>query len=241
MMNNEVSSFMEELTEILNKYGKFLCYTRGIEFQKYSITKLEAFKKKSVTLKKEMTDNGHEESANIMLSLQEFLNAYIKELEMLVFLKEDKMHEAWKSLVESQYSLRSALQASDIVIGLGAENRAKRLFLIEDLLFPSQTFVSIGVTAESSECSVCGREYGKCNHVKGKPYMGELCCRVITKIKKINEVSILTKEPANKLSGIKSFLDKGHWRDLMTWRINKCIESKAVDQRIKYSEPESER
>ena len=238
-MNSKVSNFLQKFTEIIDKYGKFFCYTRGIEFQKYSITKLEAFNKELATLKKEIVDNKDEESANIMLSLQELLNSYIEELKMLVFLKEDRMKEAWKSLVESQYFLRSAFQASDIVIGLGAENRANRLFLIEDLLFPPQTFMSISAIVENSECSICGQDYGKCNHVKGKPYMGELCCRVITKIKEVNDVSILTKEPANKLCRIESFTDRGHWRDIMTWRINKRPEGNAIGQRIKHSESES--
>ena len=217
-MRNEVSKFLKEFKGIIDKNRKFLYYTRGIEFQKNSLIELEKFMKKLVGLKEKMIRIEDEESANIMLSLQNLLNAHINEMKMLISLKEDKMDEAWQSLIEAQNSLRFSFQASDVVFSFAAQNYLQKLFVIEKLFFPPQTFQSIGAIVESSKCSICNREYGKCDHVIGKPYMGKICYRIITKIKTVSEVSFVD-EPGSKLCRVTSFLDKGLWRNIMTWRI----------------------
>jgi flagellar biosynthesis/type III secretory pathway chaperone len=217
-MNNEVSKFLEKLKEIIDRNRKFLYYTRGVKFQKDSAIELETFMKKLVKLKEKMIRIKDEESANILLSLENLLTTYINEFKMLIFLKENEMHKAWESLIKAQNSLRNAFQANDIVLNLNAKNYLQKLGVIEKLFFPPQTFVSIGATVENSKCSICNEEYGKCNHVKGKPYMGKLCCRIITKIKDTKEVS-LVDSPGNKLCRVTSLLEKEGWRDLLTWRI----------------------
>lgn len=216
-MNNEVSKFLQEFREITDKNRKFLYYTCGIEFQKESIKELQTLLKETVELKEKMIKIEDEESANTMLSLEYLLKAYINELKMLISLKEDKMNEAWQSLIQAQLSLRSSCQASDIVLGFDARNYVQKLFLIEKLFFPPQLFQSIGGIVESSKCSICNQEYGTCYHVKGRPYMGKLCCRIITSMK-IKEVSLVDL-PSNKLCRVTSFTDEDHWRDTMTWRI----------------------
>ena len=219
-MNNEVSEFLKEFREVIDKHLKFFYYTRGIEFQKSSFIEFKNLMKKLGELKGKMIRIEDEESANTMLGLENLLEAYINELKMLIFLKEDRIDEAWQSLVKAQMSLRSSCQASDIVLSFDAENYVQKLFLIEKLFFPPQVFQSIGIIVESSKCSICNQEYGACDHVKGRPYMGKLCYRIITKVKKIKDVSVVDV-PSNKLCRVTSFLDKGHWRDTMTWRILK--------------------
>ena len=54
-----------------------------------------------VGLKEEMIEATDEESANTLLSLEYLVNTHINELEMLVFLKEDKMDDAWEALVKA--------------------------------------------------------------------------------------------------------------------------------------------
>jgi len=219
-MNDKVSKFLVDFEKSINENMKFLYYTRGIEFQRNSVTELEALVKKLVKLKEDMIQIQDEESANTMLGLEEYLNVYINELKMLIFLKEDKMNDAWQSLIKAQYSLIFSLQASNIALRFGAKAHSQRLFLIEKLFFPPQTFLSSGFTAYSSKCSICNQEYGQCDHVVGKPYMGKLCHRIITNVKEVREVSIVD-EPANKLCRVTSFLDNGLWRNLMTWRTEK--------------------
>lgn len=221
-MNPKVSEFLEKYHSAMSEYGRFLFYSRGIEFQKYSIEKLTAFRKALVGLKEEMIEATDEESANTLLSLEYLVNTHINELEMLVFLKEDKMEDAWEALVKAQYSLRASFQASDIVLELNGYNYMNKLHLIEKLFFPPQTFTSIELVVEKIQCSICNKEYGSCNHVVGKPYNGRLCHKVITKIKEAKGLAILVnREPGNKLCRITSLSDEGHWRNIMTWRITK--------------------
>jgi hypothetical protein len=218
-MRNEVSSFLREFEEIIKENYKFLYLPRGIELQKDSLSQLEAFLKKIVKLKETMIIASDEESANTMLGLEEYLAAYICELRMLICLKEDKMEEAWEDLISAQMYLRFSLQASNIALQFGGNNYAQKLYLIEKLFFPPQTFMSSGLIATNSQCSICGKEYGECDHLVGKPYMGKLCYRIMRGIKEIKEVSIVG-DPGDKHCRVTSISDdEGHMRNYMTWRI----------------------
>lgn len=220
-MNSKVAEFLQKYNDIVDKYGKFLFYSRGIEFQRYSAKKFDALMREAAILKEEMIKTNDEDAANTMLSLEYLLSAHIDELRMIAALKEDRIDDAWKSLVQAQYSLRFSLQASNIVLSLGAQNHMNRLLSLERTIFPSQTYSSIGAIVEEAKCSICNQEYGACSHIIGRPYMGKLCYRIITKIKDVKEVSLVWGEPGNKLCRVDSFADKGHWRDIMTWRVRK--------------------
>lgn len=219
-MNNRVSKFLQNFKEVVEENQKFLFYTRGIEFQRKAIVELESLMKRILKLKEKMIKKKDEESSNILLSLENLLGVYINELKMLIFLKEDNMDKAWESLVKAQYSLRSSFQANDIVLSFDGRNYVQKLFLIEKLFFPPMVFQSIGAIVESSKCSICNKEYGMCVHVKGRPYMGRLCYRIVTKIKEMREVS-LVDDPGNKMCRVTAFGDKDSWRDILTWRIVK--------------------
>jgi len=219
-MNDKVSKFLIDFEESINRNEKFLPYTRGIEFQRNSVIELETLMKRLVQLKEDMIQIQDEDSANIMLGLEQYLNVYIHELKMLVLLKEDKMDDAWQALITAQCSLRSSLQASDVALRFDAKDHLQRLFVIEKLFFPPQTFVSVGLTAYSSICSICDQEYGQCNHVVGKPYMGNLCYRIVTDVKAAREVSFVD-EPGSKFCRVTQFSDNNEWRNWMTWRTEK--------------------
>lgn len=221
MMNDKVSVFLQDLNHTFALYDRFSFYTRGIEFQRYCIKKIEGSLNKSIALKEEMIRVQDEESANIMLSLEYFHEALINELKMVVLLKQDEMNKAWGSLVDAQYFLRGSLQANDIVLKFNADNYMNKLILIERIFFPSQTFMSTGIIVDSSKCSICDHEYGKCDHVVGRPYMGKICHRQIAKIRKMTEVSLIFGEPGNKHCRVERLTDGGHWRDFLTWRIIK--------------------
>lgn len=217
MMKNEITDILEDFRDVIGKHTKFLYFTRGIECQNSSIKELQEFMKKITKCKEGMIEQKDEESANIMLSLEYFLDAFLNELNMLVSLKEDRMDEAWNSLILAQSSLRSSFQANDIPLKLGGEAHLQRLYLFEKLLFPPQTFFSIGGIVKKAICSICDQEYGKCGHLLGKPYMGKLCHRKIIEMD-LKETSIVDN-PANKLCRMTSFGENGAFRDALTWRI----------------------
>jgi len=191
--------------------------SRGKEFQQKAVKKLTTFKQKVTSLKEQMIKVKDEDSANTMLSLENLIDAIINELKMWITLKEDNPNKAWDFLINAQSAVRTAAQAHSIAIDLNAEAYANKLHLLEKLLFPPQIFFSPGLIVEKAVCSICGKEYGECEHIVGKAYMGKMCYRIITKIKEMKEVSRV-KEPANKHARMFQFTDEGVSRDFMTWR-----------------------
>lgn len=217
-MNKEVELFLKEFNEVMIECRKFCFMSRGKEFQQEAVKKLTTLKQKATSLKERIIKVKDEDSANTMLSLENLIDAMINELEMWIALKEDNPNKAWDFLINAQSAVRTASQAHSLAIDLNAEGYANKLHLLEKLLFPPQIFFSPSFIIERAECSICGKEYGECEHIVGKAYMGKMCYRVITKIKEVKEVSIV-EEPANKHARMLQFTDEeGITRDFMTWR-----------------------
>ena len=57
-------------------------------------------------------------------------------------------------------------------------------------------YASMGVVVENAICSICGTEYGECDHERLKEYDGHLCYKVPTKCSKGLHVA-LTNDPAD--------------------------------------------
>jgi hypothetical protein len=219
MMSTKLSTFDKVFNNILENNLKFLYFTRGIEFQKQATHDLKSLLRRTTALKKRMIKQKNENLSNLLLSLENLLIAYIMELEMYINLKEDKMNQAWDSLVNAQQALRTAFQAHDIVLKYNGEAYSQKLHLIEKSFFPPQTFNSIEAIVTESECSICHGAYGNCDHIIGKPYMGEICCRIMTKVE-FKGLSILTEmEPASKHHRITEVSEDGYMKDILTWRI----------------------
>src|SRR5260370_5588842 len=85
------------------------------------------------------------------------------------------------------------------------EGYAAHLAALEEHIFPNHGFYSIGEIVKTSECSICGQEYGACDHLIGKPYMGKICNQRVTEYE-LEEVSIVTN-PGNKHCRVISFTD----------------------------------
>jgi len=64
-------------------------------------------------------------------------------------------------------------------------------------------FASMGVVVEKAICSICGSEYGSCEHERLKEYKGHLCYKVPTEVSKALHVA-LTNDPADGEAEIKS-------------------------------------
>jgi len=215
-MSREIDELIGEFERLTEDCAKFLFITRGKEFQQEAVEKLSALKQKISLFKEKAVEKEDEDSANLALSLELFISAFISELEMWMELKEDNPNKAWDYLADAQLFARDAAQAHRIVQER-AERYANKLYLLEKLLFPPQIFLSPGFIHTKEECSICGKEYGECEHIKGKAYMGKICHTIMKDIE-IKEVSFVN-EPAGKYRRVLQLTDEhGITRDLMTWK-----------------------
>ena len=73
--------------------------------------------------------------------------------------------------------------------------------LIADIEGGIRQEVSIGCAMGKSTCSVCGAEYGACEHKKGAVYGGDVCCAVLSEPTDAYEFSFVAV-PAQKKAGV---------------------------------------
>lgn len=218
--NNYTSSsklileYQDKFNLQLNEFRR-LCYiTRAKEVQVEFKKKLVALHSEAQALKKNMVSLKDENAANALLSFELISSAFIKELDMWIALKEDKPSEAWNALIESQELTRSAMVAH--VLANKMSKYEEYLLNLEKMLFPPQIFFSPGMISLESKCSICDKDYEDCDHIAGKPYMGEFCARIHTKVDLL-EISIVDN-PAHKTSRGLTFTENGKQIDTMTLR-----------------------
>lgn len=231
-MTNKIELFLKEFKKLIEECAKFFYITRDIEFQQETIKKLTKLKNKASTIKKQKIEVKDENGANTILSLENLINGMINELEMWIALKENTPNKAWDLLINAQCAVRRALQAHDVAIDFDAEGYLRKLIVLEKLLFPPQIFTSTAFLVESAQCSICGKEYGECEHVVGKPYMGKICYRKIIKCKHIDHVAFVDN-PADKRTRTTEITMNGLTRNFMTWKIIKKDEKNTADTQFK--------
>lgn len=191
----------ESQTEYINAFNaalEHLCVyryiTRNSELQRKASADLEDMLA-SVTQKKvEAITERDEHFANVLLGCEALLQACDAELKMYLLLKEDRPDEAWTQMVIAQDGLRAAERADE---GFSDVRRQiQRLQGIERLLYPPQQFMSTGWIVKGEVCSICGSDYEECEHIKGRPYMGQFCAVQLDPLE-VDHVS-LVDEPASK-------------------------------------------
>jgi hypothetical protein len=214
-MNEKVKAFQCEFNEIAEECQMFCFMSRAKEFQVEACKKLDALREKASALKEQMIVLTDEDSANAMLSFEEMIDALVNELKMWIALKEDNPNSAWDFLTNAQSAARTAMQAHEVASHL--EGYIERLHALEKFLFPPTLFFSPGIVIKHSKCSICGQEYGECDHVVGRAYMGKMCTRELTDIE-VTEVS-LVEEPANKRARVLIIKEGGVTRDFLSWRV----------------------
>lgn len=166
-------------------------------------------------MKNEYINLNLENEANLIYCIDNSLLTIQYELQMLVNIKEDNMSEAWGNLVNAQVIYGTVL--SNYPLDFEKENGyLERLYNYEKLLFPTLFFQSVGGIIKKSHCSICKQTTSNCDHIKGKLYKGELCCRIITEME-IEEVS-LVENPANKHCRVLTIEINGKKIDIMTLR-----------------------
>lgn len=213
-MEKDLEKFQNNFDEVISSCQKFTPFVRGIEFQRESVSTLDKLIDTIRQNKKIAVEAGKEKIANTLLSMEQMAVSVKSEIEMVILIKVDKINDSWEKLIDAQISMRDAMKAHPT----GAahlEPYVDKLIAYEKLLFPNQLFMSIGMITGASECSVCGSEYGTCNHLKGKAYMGKFCHEIIKEVKQLNEVSIV-ENPASKKCRIYIMSRDGKNRDIMT-------------------------
>lgn len=154
--------------------------------------------------------------ANSMLALTCLGKALAGELRMYVLLKGDEPEKAWDMLVSAQQKVDAAMRADRSLTVLGS--KAVQLRLLEERLFPPQTFTSIGLLAKTQRCSICRRDYDDCDHVAGRAYMGRFCSIVPEGIA-TDHVAIV-EHPADRRCRLTSQGVPGKgMRNMMSWEI----------------------
>lgn len=206
---------INEFNELVAVSQKKAFITVGIEIQKEEIETLKNYRIDLSKLKKEFVGKNLENEANLVYCIENSIKTIQYELEMLVNIKEDKMSEAWGNLVDAQVTfgtvVRNHLSESNFFNGY-----MERLANYEKLLFPSLFFQSIGGIIKKSHCSICNENFTRCDHIRGKLYLGELCCRIISEID-LEEVSFVDN-PANKHCRTLTIETNGKIIDIMTLR-----------------------
>lgn len=217
MTEQALSQLKEELNQLLADVQRFCFVTRGREYQEAACQRIDVFVSKAAALKNDAIARADEESANLLLGCQELAQSFKSELLMWVALKDDEPSQAWDSLISAEEELDAAVRAH-ATLGQVA-GRAKRLRLLESVLFPPQKFVSsiMVVNPGDCTCSICGSIYGQCAHVSGRAYMGSFCAEVVHHIQNVSGVDFVD-EPFDRRCRVYAFEQEGVTRDMLTWR-----------------------
>lgn len=217
-----MKTFFENPALLINEFNEMAAIaqkkafiTVGIEIQRDEIEVIKNYINELANLKKEFVAKKLESESNLVFCIENSLKVVQFELEMLVFIKEDKMAEAWGKLVDAQIILGNVVRNYPFETNT-LDGYLKRLNNYEKLLFPELYFQSVGGVIKKSKCSICNKDYDNCDHIKGKLYMGELCCRLIEE-QELEEVS-LVENPANKHCRVLSIESDGKTIDIMTLR-----------------------
>lgn len=214
-MTNLLESFRDHFNEVVESVQRYAIFVRGREFQEASIKTLNKLLKECIDLKEQEISNKSEESANAFLAFELMIKALTEEFRFLLALKADDVDKAWDHLINAESSAAAAMSSHAIASHL--DRYINKLHTFERLLFPQPIFFSSGFIVKKLECSICGVEYGECDHIKGRPYMGQLCAEVV-KEAELREVSIVS-DPADKHCRALSFTEDGITKSTFTHRV----------------------
>jgi len=215
-MSEKLPPPIGELNEAILELEVYNYITRDSDLQQTACQKLAALLKRIEALKQAAAERSDENMANTLLGYEcavAFVNASIS---MWILLKEGRPDDAWRRLVEAQQFVADAVRAHPGFAHM--EIHGRRLRAIEELIFPPQNFTSLGMIVRKRMCSICDEEYGECDHLVGRPYMGRLCRTVVTEIEHVDHLALVS-EPANKNARIVEFSVQGGRRNKMTWKV----------------------
>lgn len=209
------SAIIDEFNDLIHISQTKAFITVGVEIQKDETEVLNKYEQDLIQLKSEFAKRHLENEANLIYCIIGSVKVIKHELLMFVCIKEDLMAEAWAHLVRAQVILGTLIRNHPFDESQ-LDGQMNRLGSYEKLLFPKMFFQSTGGIIKDSECSICHQNLNVCEHLKGKLYMGELCCRIIKEVE-LEEISTVDN-PANKLNRIISIQADGKKWDTFTLR-----------------------
>ncbi|MBN3569211.1 hypothetical protein SB461_32210 [Burkholderia cenocepacia] len=221
---------LKQVVDYLNagieKAEVFLCLARSSKLQVEQCLALDLLSRIATRVKHEAVRHGDENNANLFLGFECAIGAVRSELMMWILLKRDMPNEAWNLLVAAQMGCLDATRAH---IGFAhCEHRLNDLERLEGQIFPPQVFMSAGFVADRLDCSICGERYSKCEHLRGKPYMGQFC-EVIHRNPRADHVAVV-KTPADKRCRVISFKTKEGHRDKLSWEITPYADDEVIKE-----------
>lgn len=215
-MSNRRIPRLDELNDAIEELEVYNFITRDSDLQRQSCDRLNALLERVTTHKQDAIERHDENMANILLGFECAVGYLHASISMWLLLKQDNPDKAWGRMVDAQRLVADAARAHP-----GFAHFAKygeMLQALERLIFPPQKFMSLGMIVRKRLCSICDKEYGECDHVSGRPYMGRLCHTIVSEIEEMNHVA-LVDNPANKNARIVEFSVPGGRRNRMTWKV----------------------
>jgi hypothetical protein len=180
-MNCDVRKSMDQ--------GRVLCFgsscydlqTDELHRQHTLLLKIDRYRHQAIEVQ-------NEEQANAAFVNLNIIEGVLYHLQLWTLAKADRVAEAWDQLVEAQDALRLVLRfVQEDKIRLWYQD----LLVLETILFPPQRFVSDAHCFKYSECTICDRTYGECDHIAGYLYMGRLCQQRVCDIHSVDHLAIV--------------------------------------------------
>lgn len=150
-------------------------------------------------LKKEAILKGNETLANEIWYVQQIYDIQKKYVSAFDEMKHKKYFNAWllfDSINNNLFFIRE---------NFGHLKNDYNLVFISSIIkqyekvFPNYLYTSRENLIKSQKCSICGKKISLrngCNHIPGKLYMGELCCKVVTDMEFLGMA--IVKKPFDK-------------------------------------------
>ena len=195
-----------EIIKTLENKLTYLFITRDKTIFEEQLSLLKTLKSKILETKNEFIDQQNENEANKWLSIENICLAIIEGSNLFLALKQNDPDSAWNHLITAQnhshwsnneYGLAGNIQRDCI----------SHFNNIELVLFPPQSFMSISMISEKSECSICHKEFSECEHIRGEAYMGKACSEIATKIRDMHHIAIVS-HPDDKRCRVTHYGDK---------------------------------
>ena len=211
IVTQEEASYIEEFNEAVTHFGQFCFCTIDSGLQKEASAQIYTALQQLAQDKAAAVAAGDERWANFLLGCECRLKGVRAEISMWLSLKEEKPHEAWRLLVDAQGFTLDAMKADD---GFQLQPVIDHLAKIERVVFPPQAFMSAGMVCDYEECSICNGDYEDCDHIKGRPYMGEFCTVILFGCEPDHVA--LVDEPASKVCRVHTVSTLEGHRSKMT-------------------------
>ena len=186
----------EKVRSALRANLRYLFITRGRPILVEQLSALAELEAEIAATKKKHISRKDERNANKWLGFEELCKSMIAGMQLLLELKNSDPDQAWLHLVDAQNHIDRSNTAYDLNEDL-QKDLVHHFYNMEKVVFPPQRFQSISTTTKKSLCSICNRPFHECDHIRGEPYMGELCSETVTELGSANHIASVD-HPADK-------------------------------------------